>query len=51
MNKIRPGTGRGDNQAAAVFGGLSDWPGRKGLSEEVTSEVRSRHGGINHHFC
>lgn len=36
MNKIRLGNGLENNQAAAVFGGLLDWLGRKGLSEEVT---------------
>lgn len=46
MNKISLGNGLENNQAAAVFGGLLDWLGRKGLSEEVMSEVRSRHGGI-----
>lgn len=36
MNKIRQANGRENNQAPAVFGGLLDWPGRKGLPEEGT---------------
>lgn len=43
MNKIRVGNGTENHQRAAVFGGLLDWLGRNGLSEEVRSEMRSRH--------
>lgn len=32
-----------ENQALSVFGGLLDGLGRKGLSEKVMSEVRSKH--------
>lgn len=40
-----------ENQVAAVFGGLLEWLGKKGLSEEVIlSEVRSKRGGMNHHL-
>lgn len=46
MNKIHLGYGIENTQAVAVFGGLLNWLGRKGLSEEVTSDMRSRHEGI-----
>lgn len=39
MNKIRLANGRENNQVnqvPGVFGGLLDWPSRKGLPEEGT---------------
>lgn len=39
-----------ENHALSVFGGLLDGLGRKGLSEKVMSEVRSKHGRMNHHL-
>lgn len=43
MNKIRLGNRTENHQRTAVFGGLLDWLSRKGLSEEVRYEMRSRH--------
>lgn len=43
MNKIRLDNKTENHQREAVFGGFLDWLSRKGLSEEVRYEMRSRH--------
>lgn len=46
MNEISLSNGIENTQAVGVFGGLLNWLGRKGLSEEVRFDMRSRLGGI-----
>lgn len=49
LEQIRLDNGM-ENQALSVFGGLLDGLGRKGPSEKVMSEVRSKHGRMNRHL-